>query len=68
MNDMTVYLIELDGKLLSKIHYTPEEVEIGVHTLFETVSGAKEANIIMAKLHDLKTTYINKRKPSKPCQ
>ena len=64
MKDKTVYLIELDGVLLSKIHETPEETEASIHTLFESRPGAKEANIISARLHNAGTTYINNRKVS----
>jgi len=61
MKDKTVYLVELDGVLLSRVHDTPEETVAGIHTLFESRPDAKEANIIVAKLHDTKTTYRNNR-------
>lgn len=61
MKDKTVYLIELDGTLLSRIYNSPEDAEIGAHTLFETVPNSKEANIIVARLHDSRTTYRNNK-------
>lgn len=62
MKDKTVYLVELDGVLLSGIYNTPQEAEGGIHTLFEANPDFREANIIVARLHDSRTTYRNKNK------